>query len=136
MKNRKGRSVSAASCHSDRPVEGYGLCLNCYNRARYSLRSARERRDRWRKGFYGLSPDEFDTLWDSQGGRCAICRIVLVDGGPSHARDTLHVDHDHKSGAVRGLLCAPCNTMLGQAEDDPERLSAAIAYLKGGDRHS
>nr|WP_240942772.1 endonuclease VII domain-containing protein [Planosporangium thailandense] len=56
-----------------------------------------------------------------QGGVCAIC------GSP----DPKHVDHDHVFGNVRGILCSNCNGGLGQFEDDVQRLSEAIRYLKG-----
>lgn len=61
-----------------------------------------------------------------QQGRCAICGITeeLAPKG------RLHVDHDHESNAVRGLLCGLCNTGLGQFKDDPKRLVAAINYLQ------
>lgn len=73
---------------------------------------------------YGMTSQEWDALHEAQGGRCAICRRPSLDGKP------LRVDHDHKTGAVRGLLCSPCNTGLGQFQDEPKRLEKAAEYLR------
>jgi hypothetical protein len=58
-----------------------------------------------------------------QNGRCALC------GGPPTERG-LVIDHCHRSGKVRALLCSSCNKGLGFFRDDPERLTAAITYLE------
>lgn len=68
---------------------------------------------------YGLTGDEYDALLDRQGGVCAICRQPERLMGRGRVR-RLAVDHDHRTGKVRGLLCASCNTVLGQLRDDPE----------------
>lgn len=70
---------------------------------------------------YGLSREQFELMFDAQGGRCAICK--RVPGRP------LHVDHDHQSGRVRGLLCGPCNRALGLLDDQSARLLQAWEYL-------
>lgn len=74
---------------------------------------------------YGLTPESFDALLSSQGGVCAICKEGLILG-----RDT-HVDHDHKTGVVRGVLCSGCNVGLGAFRDDPSRLREAAKYIEG-----
>lgn len=72
---------------------------------------------------FGLTDVEYYTLLDSQGGACAICRMVPK-------KQNLAVDHDHKTGVIRGLLCSTCNhQMLGGAKDDVEILRRAVAYL-------
>lgn len=74
---------------------------------------------------YGLTLDDFDTLLAAQGGLCAVCR---QDPRTGRWREP-HVDHDHSTGKVRGILCHPCNTALGLAGEDPARLRALAAYL-------
>lgn len=75
---------------------------------------------------YGITAEEYDKLYKAQGGKCAICRRAT-----GKAR-RLAVDHDHKTGKVRGLLCKPCNRYgLGMfARDNPEILERAAAYLR------
>lgn len=73
---------------------------------------------------YGITPEEYESMEKNQSGLCAIC------GGPPAGRwSRLHVDHDHGTGEVRGLLCFSCNTLLGCAKDDPRILEKAIEYL-------
>jgi hypothetical protein len=74
---------------------------------------------------FGLTLTEYDALFVGQGGVCAIC--ATEDTAPW---DYFVVDHDHATGAVRALLCAACNTVLGQAKDDPTTLRAAATYLE------
>ncbi|MFI1796374.1 endonuclease VII domain-containing protein [Streptomyces sp. NPDC020379] len=72
---------------------------------------------------YGLQAGDYDRLFELQGGRCAVC------GGTRRQR--LSVDHDHKTGLVRGLLCRMCNgRLLTAARDRPETLRAAAEYLE------
>lgn len=73
---------------------------------------------------YGLTEFSFHSLLSSQGYRCAIC-IEPFDGVT-----VPHIDHNHATGRVRGLLCNHCNTAIGKFRDSPERLMAAINYLK------
>ena len=72
---------------------------------------------------YGITFADYDAMLMKQDGRCAICRK------PPKGR-YLHVDHDHETGAVRGLLCARCNTALGHINDDKNRLLGLIEYLE------
>lgn len=95
------------------------VCMDCYplhrqernatrlSRASGVQRSAAEMRER-------------------QQGRCAICGTPEGDT----PKGRLHVDHDHKTNVVRGLLCSLCNTGIGQFKEDPSRMLAAIEYLK------
>lgn len=76
---------------------------------------------------YGLTRAEYDRRLEAQGRVCAICRTS--EPGPN--RTMWCVDHDHSTGAVRGLLCIGCNAGLGNLRDDPEILERAAAYLRG-----
>jgi len=72
---------------------------------------------------YGIDLEQFNLMFAIQRGNCAICRKSLNMGkGPQ-------VDHDHKTGKVRQLLCSGCNLMLGVAKDNLETLQNAIKYL-------
>jgi hypothetical protein len=72
---------------------------------------------------YGITLADYEAMLAAQAGGCAIC------GAPEPDGQSLHVDHCHDAGAVRGLLCFRCNAGLGQFDHDGERLAAAAAYL-------
>jgi Recombination endonuclease VII len=80
---------------------------------------------------FGLTADSYKRMLNAQGGVCAICREKesFVNLKTKQIQD-LSVDHDHSTGAVRGLLCVRCNRMLGYARDSAEILRHAISYLK------
>ncbi|WP_127503488.1 endonuclease VII domain-containing protein [Actinoplanes solisilvae] len=103
-----GRGRYCKPCHNARGVE---------SRTRLHG-STREYHLRHR---YGIGQAEFDEMLLMQGGLCAICE----------ADDPQHVDHDHRTGRVRGILCFNCNGGLGQFRDNPVFLAGAITYLKG-----
>jgi transposase len=74
-----------------------------------------------KKLYYGLTKSGYDYLYKKQNGRCAICGNG-VDG-------RLTVDHNHETGAIRGLLCPTCNSAIGLLKDNIEYLHSAIKYL-------
>jgi hypothetical protein len=99
------------------------------NQARYRAdgrKSAADRRSHLKRKF-GITPEQYDEMLASQDGGCAICHK------PPRADISLHVDHDHASGAVRGLLCFDCNAALGHLREDEERIRALRAYLLAHD---
>ena len=81
------------------------------------------RRSNLRKS-YGLEEKDYDEMLIAQNGGCRICGVAKNGNGRS-----LHVDHDHETGVVRGILCHDCNTALGLAGDSIEILSKMIEYL-------
>jgi hypothetical protein len=90
----------------------------------------RESAHRTRLRRYGITAHQFDEMLVAQRGLCAICSKTMKNG--SRSGDGLHIDHCHKTGAVRGLLCGKCNLAIGLFSDDPTSLAKAIDYLKGG----
>ncbi|MFF7136542.1 endonuclease VII domain-containing protein [Streptomyces sp. NPDC008196] len=123
--------------HVDVP-EGHKLCRTCGEIKPWSewhrnatasdglstrckaCRAAQGRRDHLKRR-YGLTEAERDKLIASQGGVCCICLAVVPE----------HVDHCHKTGRVRGVLCFSCNAALGQFKDRPDAIRRAAAYLEG-----
>ena len=128
-------------------IKGRTRCKDCHNAHKRATESTanrdykRERRKdpeayakmlsqnaKWR---YGFDHDERDVMLEQQGGVCAIC------GSDEPKGRGLVIDHDHSccSGirscgeCVRGILCTNCNLMLGQANDNIDTLTSAIAYL-------
>lgn len=89
----------------------------------------RRRYGSWLRRQYGISIEQFDAMYELQGGKCGIC----ADRQP-RGRGGFHVDHCHATGAIRGLLCATCNMLLGMAEDSIDRLRSAMDYLKNAQR--
>lgn len=80
---------------------------------------------------YGLGAVEYDSMYDSQDGCCAICKKPGNRLGMGDPRNTvLCVDHDHVDGAVRGLLCHRCNRAVGLLGDNATTLKSAIFYLE------
>jgi|TARA_R110000868_G_scaffold26592_4_gene102215 hypothetical protein len=71
---------------------------------------------------YGITVEDYDEMLESQGGGCYICGIGPVGRA-------LDIDHDHRTGKVRGLLCSNHNRALGLLGDDPDLLLAAHTYL-------
>lgn len=83
------------------------------------------------KKLYGIGLTDFNRMLAAQGGLCAICRQPPTEKLNQHIGVRgLHVDHDHATGAVRGLLCTNCNGSLGKMKDSPELLRAAADYLE------
>lgn len=111
-----------------------------YNRDQWKRKTPQQRRDMWKrlkqwrkkhprkyramvlKCLYGISVKEIARLRKKQRNRCAVCQRVF--------RKRPHIDHNHETGKVRGLLCGPCNSGIGMLNDCPDRLRAAIEYLQ------
>ena len=99
-------------------------CCNAYYRVNRKRNYSPEQKRRWQLSTrYGITPQDVDAMRIGQGGRCAIC---------DKPTDALVVDHCHKSGNVRGLLCHPCNILLPGLERK-EWMNRAIQYLKSNE---
>lgn len=92
--------------------------------------SCRKRQAQWHfEKTYGLSIGAYEALLKGQNHRCGICQNPILPVGQGRNRDRACVDHDHATGAVRGLLCDRCNRSLGGFLDDPILLRKAADYL-------
>jgi len=75
---------------------------------------------------FGLTVDDYDRILESQNGKCAICGADT----PGNKRKNFAVDHDHKTGRIRGLLCFPCNVSIAHFKESPSLLRKAAQYLE------
>ena len=116
IRTRTVRRAQCKACLATRKREYHKKNPEQYRRHRETSRQARLKR------VFGITQDEYDQLLKDQRGVCAICKQV-----PDGIR--LGVDHNHKTGQVRGLLCIPCNTGIGMLKDDPDLLHRAVFYL-------
>ena len=106
-----------AECHPDRPHYAKGLCFTCSTKSR-------DRRKEKLALQYNLTKEQYAEMLEEQGGVCQIC------SKPQQRDMSLSVDHDHATGAVRGLLCSDCNFGLGWFSDNTEKLKKAAEYLE------
>lgn len=103
------------------------LCMReiakSFPKAKQTVEEKRRHRDTRLTRKYGIPLAEYERLYEAQRGRCAIC-------SGKDTNKTLAVDHSHKTGKVRGLLCGRCNPAIGFLQDDPQIAASAVAYLK------
>lgn len=125
-------SKECRGCGQDRPIDEYRHpwmthcqpCMKQRRRKQYEKKGGKDYvYSQLLAARYGMTMAEYQERCAAQGDRCAIC-------GDEPERGRLHVDHNHTTGAVRDLLCRPCNHALGNAQDDPARLRAMISYLE------
>lgn len=116
--NREELTATCKHCGEVKVV--YRPAKNTYECA---TGKALAQRDYFLRRKYGITLDDLIFLWDNQDRCCKICRKPI-----SHSES--HVDHDHATGAVRGLLCGQCNRGLGMFYDSVEFLERAAEYLR------
>lgn len=109
-------------------VNDHAKKVFCSKSCRDQERLSRQREDNrlgHLKRTFGITPEQFEEMLHRQGRKCAICGGVWQE-----ATRNWTVDHDHKTGKVRGILCQNCNAGIGMLGDDPATLRAALRYLK------
>lgn len=133
------------TCQTEKPVSDYPRhskykggtrphCTPCHQaseRVSYHLNKHKrpynyeEDKSRKLKKEYGIDYAQYLELLQTQNGKCAICGTSSTG-----KRKAFHVDHCHKTGKIRGLLCGNCNSGIGNLRDDVGLLEQAIKYLK------
>lgn len=111
-----------APAFRQRPAPHSGPRCATHWRAELKRRKAANH-DRMVSQTYGLERGEYEKLYNFQGGLCALCRRA------NGKAKRLAVDHDHNTGEPRGLLCGPCNKMLGHGRDQLAFFRRVIDYL-------
>lgn len=101
-------------------------CRVCYKKFCEQPWYKERQRDNNLKRLYGISAEEYNTFYREQGGVCAVCK---QESDATGKNSTLQVDHDHKSGKVRGLLCYRCNLAMGVLAEDEKRIYQILDYL-------
>ena len=117
-KNRK-KMLAQRRSERERNRDRYTETNRRYREANREVLSLKEKARR-----YGLLLADLAELLRKQRGRCAACGDKFTDSKHQH------VDHDHATGKVRGILCRGCNHALGNVNDDVERLLELVAYLR------
>ena len=109
-----------SKCCQCKPLDEFNYqhaqCKSCYSEKRRDTRYLKR---------YNLSLDDYDSLYDEQGGKCAICET----SDPGGRRSRFCVDHNHETDEVRGLLCYKCNSALGYFGDSPAVVMRGYKYL-------
>lgn len=137
---RRGQTFHGRPCRSCTGTERFVNSRNCVFCVRRGSAKFRERHPDRHKQYraqhgyrynlnrrlkkYGLTQEQFSERLESQGSCCAICK-TRDPGGRGW-----QIDHDHVTGVARGILCVPCNTVLGLTHEDASRLLAAMEYLE------
>ena len=147
--SRAATELQCSRCGETKPVSefhphahiarGYQYwCKECLAESRRleraeGNRDLRMRRKHVLKATYGITVEDYEAMYERQGGCCAICGEFKIPWEPGHGAEGrtkfLVVDHCHETSRVRGLLCFRCNCGLGQFREDPDILLAAIDYL-------
>lgn len=120
--SKDGYRNECKACHSKRYKEYYKQDY-CKENHRKSARKHTLKQ-------YGIDEDTYKKMHDNQQGKCLICGTPFELVSTSRTK-TACVDHNHKTGEVRGLLCWNCNVALGKLKEDPNIVMNAYKYLTG-----
>lgn len=130
------------TCSTTKPVDDFAVnstkgdgrqtrCRTCVSLAGAKHRLKPETLEaeftRYLRRRYGITRAEYESMRERQNGMCAICGGQ--PNGPGASNGRFDIDHCHKTGKIRGLLCSGCNRGIGFLGDDPVRLQAAVNYL-------
>lgn len=122
------REFAARMIRDNKCADGIVRCKVC-RKKRSDLRN-RPGKKRYRLAQkYGMTLEQYNNMLEAQSNVCAICEQPETIKNKRGEHHPLSVDHDHKTGRVRGLLCNSCNAGIGHFSEDKEVLQSAIKYL-------
>lgn len=129
---KKSKKVSDFYSHPSCSQGVRSECKSCEKKRRLvryrhaKKHNPEKRRSVVLKNKYGITFDEYVRMLGAQGGGCGICGTLTPGASKKH----FSVDHDHKTGKIRGILCHGCNAGLGMFREDELSLASAINYLE------
>ena len=115
-------------CGEEKPLEEYNKHPQTKDRLRTDCKQcqAKANADLNLKRNYGITLEDYDRMLEEQEGKCKICGTTEPNG-----KGRFHVDHNHDTQEVRGLLCHNCNRGIGYLRDDVSIILKALEYLNG-----
>lgn len=125
---QKAKHKSRMKAHYEANKETYKEKARLYRIAHPEKRTISQRKTNM-KLKYGLEWDSYVKKYNEQEGKCDIC-FTFMDFNGGSASQSPHIDHNHVTGEVRGLLCTRCNMGIGYFREDKMALAKAIEYLK------
>jgi len=128
-KHKPKTSFTKASRNTDGLQSYCKSCADAY-RKEYQVKNPEAGTDRHYRRVFGITLQDVKQMLQKQDGKCALCsRELSVLQGRGFST-IAHVDHDHVTGKVRGILCGNCNTALGKLGDSIESIERVLSYLK------
>ncbi len=119
------RNIQDFAHDSSRPSGYYPTCKICMQKSA-NTKTGKARKRNWNLfKLYGISLAGYRKMYEERGGKCDVCNTKV---------DLLHIDHSHKTGVIRGLLCVDCNTGIGCFKDSVLNMQIAIRYIRRNDR--
>lgn len=115
----------------------HSWCKGCKNKKtkEYYLENPEKRKENHLKRKYGITPEDKERMLKKQNFRCAICgEEIFLFGDLKNINKVAHVDHNHETREVRGLLCSDCNRGIGLLKDSPLILANALKYLENTEK--
>lgn len=121
---------ACTKCHQTKPMTEFYKARSATGKQSWCKSCPKEAANAgfkdWKlRKYYGINAEQFRDLHDKQNGLCAICNRPNVTD-----KQSLSVDHCHKTLKVRGLLCANCNRALGLMQDNPMLMERAASYIR------